>query len=244
MLCVLARHTPLTRMWARSIQREETKRRQDRSGTSLQSSRAQLRWKLLVVRLSCFFEKKGRKTETLGDSTRPLTGRNWEVGREADSDGRTPKMELKSHRAASKGFEEPLSCGPGQSTVTLYPIYRHRCENKDLSWGTCSEFSHQPNFPRNFGQTKMSTPNKKMNKSEGVCWEFKERLFFQLILLRVVAARRQHLFTMVAGKLECCYIRLSSCYVGLHIMLSQMTECLPPIKNLKSNRPLFSCHCW
>lgn len=83
-----------------------------------------------------FFENKGRKIETLGDSTQSLTGRSREVGREANSDGRTWKMELKLHHAASKGFEEPLSCDSRQSTITLYQICRQCYENKDISGGT------------------------------------------------------------------------------------------------------------
>lgn len=145
LLYVLAQHTSLTRMWtqgASSMKRQSTCWRR---GTQCpcrvaehtsSGSVPKAGGGVVIIPLCCFFENKGRKIETLGDSTQPLTGRNWEVGREANSDGRTRKMELKLHRAVSKGFEKHLSCDSGQSTITLYQICRQCCENKDISGGT------------------------------------------------------------------------------------------------------------
>lgn len=86
-------------------------------------------------------------------------------------------MELKSHPAASKGFEEPLSCGPGQSTVTLYPITDSTVKIKTSHEALVMSFHTSPISPGIVGKQRCPLPikKKKKNKDDGVCWEFKER---------------------------------------------------------------------
>lgn len=112
--------------------------------------------------LSWAFENKGRKIGTLGDSTQALPGRNREVGREANSDERTQMMELKYvQRAKASRSPCPVIQGRAQSHCTRFADSAVKIKISHEAPSSYNEFPNQPNFPRNFGQTKMSTPKKK-----------------------------------------------------------------------------------